>query len=453
VQHRRIDPVVLALVVAKIGIHLASTLRDNWFRDEFYYLACARRLDWSYVDHPAFSIAALAALGSLATSLITLRLLTAALGGLCILVAADLAKQVQGSTAAMRLTAIALLLSPGFLGLYSFYSMNAWEPLFWLAGAICLIRLSDLPADRRRWLVLSLVLAIGLHNKWSMLWFGVPALAVTAVGVYGQRPTFETRAPRSSRFLAGPAVGVWPTRLPARPSWFLGMPNQGGYAPPVPTRCNCNPGSGCTPHRDAGSTELLHGSSVCGHRSARGSGLLQLASVATQSSRRGEPACTARATRRRGSSTCFASPDARANGNVRYRLRHTSSARRTNRRQRTAAAFGRPSRVGGIGSNSRRRPGIVAACHAGKRHDHDLELRASWGTRVLPESLRTTGSYRESAQQLLVLGAPGGVVHPLRHCGFPDRGAEPVLRPRGAISGGSVSVVSPWRRRRCSGVL
>jgi len=181
VQHRRIDPVVLAVVVAKIGIHLASTLRDNWFRDEFYYLAYARRLDWSYVDHPAFSIAALAALGSLATSLITLRLLTAALGGLCILVAADLARQVQGSTTAMRLTAVALLLSPGFLGLYSFYSMNAWEPLFWLAGAICLILLSDLPADRRWWLLLSLVLAIGLHNKWSMLWFGVPALAVTAV--------------------------------------------------------------------------------------------------------------------------------------------------------------------------------------------------------------------------------------------------------------------------------
>jgi len=33
-------------------LHCWVNLRDGYFIDEFYYLACGERLDWGYVDHP-----------------------------------------------------------------------------------------------------------------------------------------------------------------------------------------------------------------------------------------------------------------------------------------------------------------------------------------------------------------------------------------------------------------
>ena len=31
---------------------VAAAVNDHYFRDEFYYLACSRRLAWGFVDHP-----------------------------------------------------------------------------------------------------------------------------------------------------------------------------------------------------------------------------------------------------------------------------------------------------------------------------------------------------------------------------------------------------------------
>ena len=59
-------PVLLALSLAAVVLHLVVLhllviQRYGWFRDEFYYVVCADRLAWGYVDHPPFSIAVLTA--------------------------------------------------------------------------------------------------------------------------------------------------------------------------------------------------------------------------------------------------------------------------------------------------------------------------------------------------------------------------------------------------------
>ena len=42
----------VAVAAATLLLHLVTITGYGWFRDEFYYLACAARLDWGYVDHP-----------------------------------------------------------------------------------------------------------------------------------------------------------------------------------------------------------------------------------------------------------------------------------------------------------------------------------------------------------------------------------------------------------------
>src|SRR5271169_6344417 len=51
-------PTFIALVALIVGLrlllHLLTANRYGIFRDELYYIACSRHLDWGYVDMPPF---------------------------------------------------------------------------------------------------------------------------------------------------------------------------------------------------------------------------------------------------------------------------------------------------------------------------------------------------------------------------------------------------------------
>ena len=74
-------PVPWGLVAAICAVRLAlyglsaGPLAWGYMSDELYYVACAKRLAWGYVDHPPFSLAVLAAQRALlGDSLLALRL-------------------------------------------------------------------------------------------------------------------------------------------------------------------------------------------------------------------------------------------------------------------------------------------------------------------------------------------------------------------------------------------
>jgi Dolichyl-phosphate-mannose-protein mannosyltransferase len=143
------------------AVLVAAAIGDHYFRDEFYYLACSRRLDWGYVDHPPLSIALLWVVRHVAgDSLIALRAAAAAAARRC-------GAGAFGETLAMTAAGLA----PMLLALGSVYSMNVIDLLVWTLSARILIDVLETPSTGR-WIALGVVLGLGLENKISVLWLG-----------------------------------------------------------------------------------------------------------------------------------------------------------------------------------------------------------------------------------------------------------------------------------------
>jgi hypothetical protein len=168
----RRDAVWIALFVAiKLGVQSLGMHGYGYFRDELYYLICARHLAWSYVDQPPLSIALLAASTHLiGSSLIAIRIVPALFGAACVALTGWLARSMGGGRAAQALAMVAVIAAPVQLGTCQFYSMNAIEILMWpLAGALLTRALER--GGTRDWVLFGLALGLALLNKISMLWF------------------------------------------------------------------------------------------------------------------------------------------------------------------------------------------------------------------------------------------------------------------------------------------
>ena len=89
---------------AKLALHLLTSSGYGYFRDEFYYLACADHLAAGYVDHPPLSIFCLWLTRSLlGDSLLALRLVPALLGAATVALVGLMARALGGGRWAMAL--------------------------------------------------------------------------------------------------------------------------------------------------------------------------------------------------------------------------------------------------------------------------------------------------------------------------------------------------------------
>ncbi len=164
--------IVLAIATAKLFVHLYGSHRYGYFVDELYYLACSDHLDWGYVDQPPL-VALMAKLSHslFGDTLAAIRFLPAVAGAALVLLTGAIARELGGQRFSQGLAALCVFLAPGFLALDAFFSMNAFEPLFWMGCAYLLIRIIK-TGNQKLWIGVGMLAGLGLENKYSMLIFG-----------------------------------------------------------------------------------------------------------------------------------------------------------------------------------------------------------------------------------------------------------------------------------------
>jgi hypothetical protein len=183
----------VAAAAGTLVVHLAFISGYGWFRDEFYYLACASRLAWGYVDHPPL-VAVLTALSRLigGDSIVALRFPAAVAHAATALVAALLARELGARRYGQLLAALTVALAPVLLALASIVSMNAYDDLIWAAALLVFVRLLR-TGEPRHWIALGILFGLGFENKHSMLFLAF-GLAVGVI-VSGPRRHLTTRWP------------------------------------------------------------------------------------------------------------------------------------------------------------------------------------------------------------------------------------------------------------------
>jgi hypothetical protein len=194
---------LLALAVLPVGL-LLLTLRTpgyGYFIDEFYYIACAKRLAFGYVDHPPLAPALLAGVRAVfGESLPAIRFLAFLATGATVWVTGLIVRQMNGGRYAAVLAGLAAGFSPVLLAVGSFYSMNAFEPLLWTLALWLLIRVVQ-GGDPRLWLAIGASIGLAFENKHTVIVY----VAALAAGILATR----ARALLRDRWLwAGAAVAL-----------------------------------------------------------------------------------------------------------------------------------------------------------------------------------------------------------------------------------------------------
>lgn len=171
-------PAIVAYIAClEFPIHLPNPGGYGFFIDELYFMACGQHLSWGYVDMPPLTaVQAWTARALFGDSLLAIRIFpTLAMAGLILLTGA-IVRRLGGGRFAQALAAIAVLLTPFYLSVGSYLSMNSIEPLLWMGCALLLIRLIQ-TGDVRLWLWFGVLAGVGLENKDTMLMFGFALIA------------------------------------------------------------------------------------------------------------------------------------------------------------------------------------------------------------------------------------------------------------------------------------
>lgn len=159
---------LLALVAARFALHLAFGGNYGFHRDELATLDDARYLAAGYVAYPPVTpLIGRLALEFFGTSLSGFRFFAALAQAIAMLVTGLMARELGASRGGQALAAVAAGIAPVAMMSGVLFQYVAFDYLWWVLIAYCVIRLlrSD---DARWWLAIGLLIGVGMLTKYTM---------------------------------------------------------------------------------------------------------------------------------------------------------------------------------------------------------------------------------------------------------------------------------------------
>jgi hypothetical protein len=190
-------------------IHAATAWRYGYFRDELYFIACAKHLAWGYVDQPPLVAIAAWLAAPFGYHLLALRALPILAAGLTVYVALRIVRELGGGPYAEGLTAITVTFAPAYLALGNLLTTSSFENLSWTLLAWLSIRLVRDGATPRTWIAIAATLAFGLYGKYSI---GLLAVALL-LGILSTRERRVLATPWLAACAALATLLVFPNLL------------------------------------------------------------------------------------------------------------------------------------------------------------------------------------------------------------------------------------------------
>jgi hypothetical protein len=179
------------LAATAVVLQMATNGRYGYFRDELYYLALSHHLAWGYVDlAPLSPLVEFLSRSTFGESMHALRLLPALAFGTEVLLTGLITRELGGKRFAIFLGCLGVLLAPVIVNNASRFSMNPFEPLFWM-GAVYFLLLAINRNQPQRLVWAGVLLGLGLENKHSTAFF-LTALFV-GVAATSQRRLFQNK--------------------------------------------------------------------------------------------------------------------------------------------------------------------------------------------------------------------------------------------------------------------
>ena len=172
---------VLSIAGAFLVLQLATGARYGHFGDELYFMACGEHLDWGYVDQPPLiALVAWLTRHLLGTSVFAVHVIPALAGAALVWLTGLLAREMGGNRFAQALAALCAACAGVYLAMGHLFTMNVFEPLFWMGCAWLLIRIIN-TGNEKLWLWFGVLAGIGLENKYSMAFFAIALIVGVAL--------------------------------------------------------------------------------------------------------------------------------------------------------------------------------------------------------------------------------------------------------------------------------
>ncbi len=172
----KLYPSAYLIALATAVLHLAFCHRFGYYRDELYFIDCAKHLSWGYVDQPPLVPFVTWLTGPLGYPVWALRFLPGVLAGVTVLFGCAIARELGGRGFAQTVAALTIVLAPGLIGIAYGLSTEVLSPAAWTALIYLTVRLVK-TQDTRLYIPIALLMTIGMYAKYSIAGCAI-ALAV-----------------------------------------------------------------------------------------------------------------------------------------------------------------------------------------------------------------------------------------------------------------------------------